>query len=67
MKISRTKLEEEMNSLLNAAKSTNSRNTALGYLQEAKNKIYGYDIPSSLEREYLSKIEDVADDLGLSL
>lgn len=42
MKISKCKFEEEMQSLLNAAKSTGNVNTARGYLKEAKSKIDGY-------------------------
>ncbi len=68
MKISKYKFEEEMQSLLNAARSTSNKNTAIGYLKEAKGKIYGYyDIPASLQQQYLDEIENVAYELGIDL
>lgn len=64
MKITRYEFEKEMDSLLEAAKYANSRNTALDYLQEAENKIYGYDnIPRNLVNEYLMKIEMARDSI----
>ena len=68
MKISKYKFEEEMQSLLNAAKSAGNVDTARGYLKEAKSKMDGYyNITSSLKQQYLREIEDVADELGISI
>lgn len=68
MKISSYKFEEELRSLLNAAKSAGSRSTAEGFLKQAKSKADGYyNIPDNLRRQYCREVEDVAEELGISL
>lgn len=68
MNVPKWKFEEEFRSLLNAAKSACSRSTAEAYLKQAKSKIYGYyNIPEYLQQQYLREVEDVADELGISI
>ncbi|WP_293970364.1 hypothetical protein [uncultured Ruminococcus sp.] len=66
MKISVSRFEEELNSLINAALSASSIETAKGYLKQADNKINAYDnIPYSLQETYRRKILDAERKLGL--
>lgn len=68
MKVSKWEFEKELESLLDAAESTGSRETAKQYLIQAKNKIYGYDnIPISLQDTYITKIEKTAYRLGIEI
>lgn len=68
MDISKRKFEEELESLLNAARSASSKSTAEGYLKEAWSKADGYDdIPNSLKRQYKSMVENVADELDIDI
>lgn len=68
MKISVYRFEEELRSLLDAAKSAGSRSTAEGLLKQAKSKADGYDnIPENLRRQYRNEVEDVAEELGISI
>ena len=53
MKISVSKFEKELSSLINAALSTSSIETAKGYLKQADNKINAYDnTPYNLQETY---------------
>lgn len=66
MEISKYRFEEELDSLIRAAFSTSSKDSAEAFLNKAENKIYAYDnIPSDLKRLYLQKVEDAKDELGL--
>lgn len=66
MKISQWKFENELNSLINAAISASSKETARRYLLEADNKIDGYDnIPYDLQKEYRMRIQEAERKLGL--
>ena len=66
--ISKKQFEQELETLILAARSTNNAETARSYLKLALNKIYGYDnIPDYLINEYKEKIYDTADSLGISL
>lgn len=68
MKIPKWKFEEELESLLNAASSAKNKNTAKGYLQKAWSKADGYcNISSSLASAYKRKVEDIADELHITL
>ena len=66
MKISKWEFEKELDSLINAALSASSKETARRYLLQADNKIDGYDnIPYDLQREYRRKIQEAERKLGL--
>lgn len=66
MKISIWEFENELDSLINAALSASSKETARRYLIQADNKIDGYDnIPYSLQSEYRRKIQEAERKLGL--
>lgn len=66
MKISKWEFEQELDSLINAALSASSKETARRYLIEADNKIDGYsNIPYDLKNEYRNKIQDAERELGL--
>lgn len=66
MKISQYRFESELESLINAAYSANSSESAKSFLIQAKNKIYAYDnIPDNLAKQYIRKIEMAAQDLNV--
>lgn len=57
MKISQGKFEQEMDILIDAALMASSEKTAKQLLNQADNKIDGYDIPENLQNEYRMKVE----------
>lgn len=66
MRISKWEFEQELDSLINAALSVSSKETARDFLLKAKHKINGYDnIPDDLQREYRQKIQEAEQKLGL--
>lgn len=68
MEIPKWKFEEELESLLNAAKSAKSKSTAEGYLKQAWSKADGYyNISPDLRQKYKRDVEEVADDLDISI
>lgn len=68
MEISRWKFEQELDALLEAAKSARSKRTAEGFLKEAWSKTDAYyNIPDDLVKSYKRKVEDLADELGIEL
>ena len=66
MKISQYRFESELDSLINAAYSANTPESAKSFLIQAKNKIYAYDnIPDNLIDQYIRKIESAARNLNV--
>ena len=68
MKISQYRFESELDSLINAAYSASTSESARSFLIRAKNKIYAYDnIPNYLVDQYISKIESAARKLKVNV
>jgi hypothetical protein len=66
MKITQWEFENEFESLLNAAQSTDNKETARRFLIQAENKIGGYDdIPWSSKQEYVRRVDEVRRELGI--
>ena len=66
MKISKWEFENEIDALIEAAKSASNKETARRFLLQADNKIDGYsNIPYELQQEYRRKIASAERDLGL--
>lgn len=68
MKVPQWKFEEELESLLNAARSTNNKDTARGYLNEAWSKADRYcNVSPDLSYKYKRMVEDVAEELEINI
>lgn len=66
MKISKWEFENELDALIEAAKSASNNETARRLLLQADNKIDGYsNIPYELKQEYRRKIASAEQELGL--
>ena len=66
MKISKWEFENEIDTLIEAAKSTSNKDTARRLLLQADNKIDGYsNIPYELQQEYHKKIATAERELEL--
>lgn len=68
MEVPRWKFEQELDALLEAARSAGNKSTARAYLKEAWSKTDAYyNIPDSLVGLYKRKVEDLADELDIDL
>ena len=66
MKISKWKFENEIDTLIVAAKSASNKETARSFLQQAYNKVDGYsNIPYELQQKYREKIAFAEQELGV--
>lgn len=68
MTVPQWKFEEELESLLSAARYAASKSTAESYLKEAWSKADAYyNIPDSVIRQYKNKVEELAEELGINI